>query len=276
MQDFYHEGARLAVSRQGRSEVPVVMLHSSAASHRQWGGLADDLAQDFSVVAPDFYGHGGSVRAPLSGKLGFLDDVALVRAVIEDLPGPAHVIGHSYGGAVAIQLACQAPALLRSITVFEPVAFFLLPTSGKPEGYAEIKALSEQFKAFVAAGDLESCGALFIDYWMGRDAWSALPEKNRSSILAALPAVADIWDLLGEEARSTSGAHDALRRFERPSLVMRAQHTTQAAKAVICILRRIWPQCDYAQIADAGHMAPLTHATQVNARITSFLRNLPA
>src|SRR6185503_3141479 len=53
-------------------------------------------------------------------------EAALVRALLDRYDGPAHLVGHSYGGAVALNVAHSRGAMLRSLTLIEPVAFHLL------------------------------------------------------------------------------------------------------------------------------------------------------
>ena len=101
----------------------LVLLHASASSARQWDALAQSLRARFDVHAIDLHGHG---QRPAPGHaLSVHDDAALARAVLEQAGG-GHVIGHSYGAAVAVHLAAAAPQLVHSLALYEPVLFRLL------------------------------------------------------------------------------------------------------------------------------------------------------
>src|ERR1700728_415065 len=81
--------------------VPVVALHSSGLSSRQWRRLGAGLvARGFRAIVPDLVGHGGSPPWPESTPFTFDVDVALVGALLERLDAPVHLVGHSYGAFV--------------------------------------------------------------------------------------------------------------------------------------------------------------------------------
>lgn len=83
------------------------------------------------------------------------------------MPAPArHVIGHSYGGAVALKAALVRPARLRSLILFEPVLFAVLMAADPRQPAAqEIAAVRDDTVAAVDRGDLDSAGGRFVDYW---------------------------------------------------------------------------------------------------------------
>jgi pimeloyl-ACP methyl ester carboxylesterase len=56
-----------------------------------------------------------------------------------------------------------------------------------------------------------------------------------------------------------------------PILLLLETDTTLAARAVVEILRGLWPRAQYVEIAHAGHLAPITHAAVVNPIIAAFL-----
>src|SRR5689334_21037331 len=92
---------------QATTRTAVVLLHSSGSSPRQWDALVEKLQQRFR---------------PLAVELDGGDDEARVGATLERLGG-AHVVGHSYGGAVALMVASRRPTLVESLALYEPVLF---------------------------------------------------------------------------------------------------------------------------------------------------------
>jgi pimeloyl-ACP methyl ester carboxylesterase len=112
----------------------VVLLHASGSSSRQWDALAERQRPAFDVHAIDLYGHG--TQDPWSGprRVSVHDEAALALPAIERAGG-AHLIGHSYGAAVAMRLAAACPSLVRSLAVYEPVVFSVLAQC-EPHGAA--------------------------------------------------------------------------------------------------------------------------------------------
>lgn len=108
------------VTHWGESGPKLVLVHGSAQGSRI-GGDAHFAAQQrlsergWQLIVPDRPGHG---RSPDPGRP---DDAGLDGALIADLLGDgAHLVGHSFGGAVALAAAAQRPGAVRSLTLIEP------------------------------------------------------------------------------------------------------------------------------------------------------------
>lgn len=105
------------------SGVPVVFLHGWGLSPRSYRGALGALAaQGFQVFAPSLPGFGHSSPVPHRNQnvSGVADHMALV---IEELgfESPVAIIGHSFGGGVALRLGATRPDLVRSLTLVCPV-----------------------------------------------------------------------------------------------------------------------------------------------------------
>src|SRR5690625_320994 len=95
-----------------------LLLHCDAATAASGWRQQRQLADRWTLVAPDRPGYGGSPAARVDFSTEFSAHLPL-------LGDGAHVVGHSYGGVVALFLAVAAPGLVRSLTVVEPPAFGL-------------------------------------------------------------------------------------------------------------------------------------------------------
>ncbi|WP_193312760.1 alpha/beta fold hydrolase [Georgenia subflava] len=111
----------------------VLLLHCDAATARSGWRRQRELAERWTLVAPDRPGYGASPAT----RVDFDTEPAAHRPLLED---GAHLVGHSYGGVVALLLATAAPQLIRSLTVVEPPAFGL---SDAPEVAATRAELQE-------------------------------------------------------------------------------------------------------------------------------------
>lgn len=111
----------LAWTRQGDGP-PVVLLHGQGGNGPSWSAQSEALAARYSVHALDLRGHGASNFPPGRWTMGmFAADVA---ALIRSLGlGPCHVVGHSLGGMVALQLALDAPERVRSLAIVNSSAY---------------------------------------------------------------------------------------------------------------------------------------------------------
>lgn len=92
---------------------PLVLLHGAVCDRRVWRELVELLADDFTVVAVDIPGCGESGDPPTAWELA--DYATCLAGLLEALgTSPAHVVGHSWGGGLALQLALDHPHLVRS------------------------------------------------------------------------------------------------------------------------------------------------------------------
>src|SRR5438046_1391885 len=100
----------------------ILLLHSTGASGTQWRALADRLAPHGRVAAPDLCGYGTS--GGWTGREAFrlAHEATRLSPLIQGFAAPVHLVGHSYGGAVALHLARTQRERVASLTLYEPVA----------------------------------------------------------------------------------------------------------------------------------------------------------
>lgn len=100
-------GHRRAYVRQGNGPA-LLLLHGLACDHTTWAPVVDRLAERFTVIAPDFLGHGRSDKPradyTVAGYANGMRDLLTVLGIDK-----VTVVGHSFGGGVAMQFAYQFP-----------------------------------------------------------------------------------------------------------------------------------------------------------------------
>lgn len=244
----------------------VVLVHGSASSRRQWRGLSTQLAERFRVLAPDLHGYGQTTIRPAT-RLRLSDELALVYALAEQVSGPIHLVGHSYGGALALMAADRLRGRLASLTLIEPAAFQLLRIADDVDAWCEIDDIAQRHIGLAWERKFEACADLFMRYWIGARAWGAMAPEKRAVVVAAMPKVAMEWLWT---AQIEPGA-DAWRDLHVPTLLLRGTQTRFAASRVVDLLHESLPARVLVEIEGAGHMSPVTHAAPVNAAIEAHL-----
>ena len=134
----------------------VIALHCSGASGRQWRHLANALGSRFELIAPDFFGCG--TRGHWSGERPFAltDEAARIVKFIDASAAPVHLVGHSYGGGVALRAAVERPMQIASLSLYEPTAFNVLKVMG-PDGRIyldEIRTIARDVQQAVLTGNI--------------------------------------------------------------------------------------------------------------------------
>jgi pimeloyl-ACP methyl ester carboxylesterase len=261
------DGAAPALASQRRGAGPLVLcLHSSTGSQAQWRTLADRLADRAEVMTPDLYGHGRSPAWP-EGAANTLDTdaravMALVRAQRPRLAQEGlHLVGHSYGGAVALRIALRHPQLVRSLTVYEPVLFGLLRGADEAAEPAldEVREIARSVQSLVRAGELAAAAQVFVAYWGGAGAWPAMNEAQQATVVHRISTIPRHFDAL------FAARPDARlwQRLQMPVWLLHGSATRASARAVADRLATLLPCVQRAEIPGAGHLGPVTHAATV-------------
>ena len=187
--------------REAGAGTSVVCLHSSASSSGQWRALMDRLGRRFRVIAVDLYGSGKTVAWPQDQPMHLDDEIALLRSVFQAAGDRFHLIGHSYGGAVALKAALTHQDRLISLVLYEPVLFsVLMANAPQSDAAREIVAVRDDTIRLVDEGNLNASAERFVDYWTGDGAWAAIPEPRRPAIAEAMRAVKPEWHALFHES----------------------------------------------------------------------------
>jgi len=245
---------------------PVILLHGGGSSGRQWKALTAAIETNFLCYTPDLFGHGAS--SSWTGDKGpLLADYAAIAEAIAALDRqPFHLVGHSHGGAVAITYASGNPKTLASLTLIEPTLMHLLRISDSP-AWPEGEELGTKHIDAVSRGNSAQIADEFLPYWIGDEAWHTMPDDRRAAIIDTMPAVAQFW---ASEFAETTPA-DAYSRLDVPTLLVRGTKTRATAREIISLLHDLLPNSRLVEIEGGGHMAPLTHATDVNEAIANHL-----
>jgi pimeloyl-ACP methyl ester carboxylesterase len=236
-----------------------LLIHSGGFTSRQWRKLAQRLAPTHDVLAPDLIGYGAEPWPP-GVPFHFRQDI---DHLLTNLDRPADLVGHSYGGLLALQLALVRPDLVRTIAVYEPVAFGILG----PDDDAERAALVLPTYHPDAAGVDEAWLTAFVDWWNGPGAWAALAEPTK----AGFRAVA--WKVYQEVASLSADTTDRARyaTITAPTLLLGGARTPITERLTLERLAQFLPHARLELFPDMGHMGPITHADIVNAAIAAHL-----
>jgi len=245
----------------------VVLLHSSAGSARQWEGLAARLRPRFFVSVVEFHGHGAQADWHGQSPLALADDAALVEPVLAQRHA-VHVVGHSYGAAVALKLASMHPDAVRSVVAFEPVLFGLLnDDAASLQPAQEVAAVATFLRNCLARGDADSAARRFVDFWSGDGAWDALSARGQQAVAARMHSVLGHFDALANDRDQRA----ELARLRMPTLLLSGAQTVGVTRRIAGLLRGVLAHAECEVLPRMGHMGPITHAAEVNDRILRFL-----
>ena len=227
----------------------VVLIHGSVGNSEAWAPVRPALEERFEVVAPN---RGGYPPGPLLERIDFERQAEELAPLLGD---GAHLVGHSYGGVIALLIAAAHPERVRSLAVSEPPAFAL--ARGNPavddlvarivelweHGPREPRAFAGQFLALVGS-----------EVRLPEPLSRGLEHGIRATMAERLPSEAEI-------------PLDELAAAPFPKLVISGAHHP-AFDAVCDVLERRLP-AERAVLPGAGHS--LARAPGYADRLLAFL-----
>ncbi len=221
----------------GRDDTPkVVLAHGSLDRGASFTRVIRRLT-DLEVVTYDRRGyHHSRDMAPLATSLD--DHVGDLLAVVGD--GPAVVIGHSYGGDVALGAAIEDPTTVWSVGAYEPPMPWTSwwPTRRRA-GFSE---------------DPDTFAESFFRRVAGDRAWDRLSEQARQDRRADGPAlIAELLAIRGDVSPLD------LARLSVPTVLGRGELSLPHHRQAVEELARVLPPAEIVEIAGATHGAHLTH-----------------
>jgi pimeloyl-ACP methyl ester carboxylesterase len=135
------------VSGQGP---PLVLVHGAFADHTRWEPVVPTLSNHFTVYSVDRRGRGASGDSPAYSIEREFDDIT---AVLDSIPAPVSLLGHSYGGISALEAALRTWNI-KKLIIFEPPVY--------KEGERLPPQLVGKINALVEMGDREKAVMTFM------------------------------------------------------------------------------------------------------------------
>lgn len=238
---------------------PVVLVHGLGCSSADWARLVAALADRHRVIAPDLGGHGGSPRLRGRPSIAALagDVAALLTAL--DLP-PAHVVGLSLGGCVALALALDHRERVRSLVL---VNAFARPSRAGPRGSLR----------FLARLGLLACAPMRVVAAHVARGLFPRPEQGElyAAAVASLSATARGTYLRCLWALGTFDVRGRLPEVQCPTLVIAGAEDATVPMRSNTLLHRAIPGAELLVIPGSGHATPHDQPERFNGAVRAFV-----
>ena len=252
-------GASLFYEKWG-SGSPMLLMHSSACTGGLWQGLTRHLGDGFTFFTPDLAGYGRSTCAHTHAHTGLREEADFISPLLAEDDEPFHLIGHSFGGAVALTAALAWPERVKSLVLYEPTVFSVLRHRDVEARrlFEGIVAVQADMQELIDAGFYERAMGRFVDFWNAAGSWSAKPRAERRQLSTLAPKIVEDFRMLFDFMRQT-----ILPPAELPVLILCGDQSPTVATRVAQVLAGLMPTARLFILSGAGHMAPVTHPNAV-------------
>jgi pimeloyl-ACP methyl ester carboxylesterase len=260
------DGRRIAYQDVGRGPT-VILAHCSSATHKAWAPLVAALRPRYRVVAPDLHGYGQSDRWPTLARLHPWSDVKAIVRLAETSGHPVHLVGHSYGGTVALEAARALGPRVRSLTLIEPVAFHLLREASRMREWREVTEVGRRLTEALRLRKERRAAGIYMKYWVGVLPWLMMPRKTRRHVVDTIGKVGSEFETILYLNRTESD----YRSIHAPTRLIAGERTRTTARAIVDLLANILPDAHVDVLDRAGHMSPITHPAAVTKIVTGHI-----
>jgi pimeloyl-ACP methyl ester carboxylesterase len=227
---------------------PILCIHGTSSSALVWEGAMSELAEHGRCITYDRRGSFRSQRPEPYETTHVTEHTDDAAALLDALSAtPAVVIGRSYGGEIALDLARRCPDKVGALALLEP-AILSLNTEGK----AWLQAILDRVLT-IGATDLSSVAEVFLREVAGEGAWTAFPDEIKDMFRGNGPAI--LAELRGGSLELTA---QEMRSIDQPALMVSAKDSPEAFRSVGQIVADALPNCDSVLI-DGDHLISPSH-----------------
>jgi pimeloyl-ACP methyl ester carboxylesterase len=248
----------------------VLALHCSLGSGRQWARLAAALDGQHQLVAPDLVRSSGQ-QPPACLPMTLADEVGWLGEAVAQRRGPIHLVGHSYGGAIAFRAATRSAFAhrIRSLTLIEPVLpTLLLDSEADRRLHDRFKELAEELYTDLWNGQAMEAVEKFVSFWNGSGPAEPLAAEIRLRMIMDAEQLAFNFSAVLTEDDVAAAANG----IRVPTLLMSGGLSPYVAQRTVARLAGLIAGAHALHFPDAGHMLPKTHRDAVNAKIIRHIR----
>jgi len=258
------QGYPLSYIQRGSGR-PLILIHGSLCDYRYWRWQVPALSENYRVLAPSLRGYWPSNAPSLADDFSVQRHASDLAALLarQNAPEGVHVLGHSRGAHVALELACQAPELVRSLILADPG---FQTSAGAGSGS---HAFQREVASRLAQGDIDGALAEFIDTVNGAGTWRQMVGWFKTMVrdnAQTLP-----WQAAEALAPDAGFDPQRARNISCATLLLGGQDSPPRYGQIMDILQMHLQRAERDVIPRAAHGMNLANAKAFNARVIAFV-----
>lgn len=244
----------------------IVFVPGSCSTGAAWRPVIGALNGRFRCVTTSLLGYGGTAERRSFTDVSIAHEAEIIEAVVRRSGAVVHLVGHSFGGLVAIAVAMRHKVKLASLTVAEAPAAELLRAVGEHQHYEAFRKMTDAYFSAFQNGNGEAIEQM-IDFYGGTGTFASWPPRVRTYAIET--TVVNIFDWA-----SAYGFHLSPRDLagvKIPSLVLRGGMSPAAVQRANELLNLHMSDSALVTIERAAHFMISTHAEEVAQAISNHV-----
>jgi pimeloyl-ACP methyl ester carboxylesterase len=242
----------------------IVFVPGSCSTGAAWRPIISHCEAQFRCIATSLPGYGGTAERRSAAEPSIAHVATALEAVIRRAGSPVHLVGHSFGGLVALAVALRGYVPLLSLTLVEAPAAQLLNAVGEQAHYRAFRAMTEAYFSAYAAGDAGAIASM-IDFYGGAGTFAGWPPRVRAYAIET--TAVNILDWASAYGYQLSPA--MLASLHLPVLVLCGSSSHPAVKRANELISECMKDARLATIEGGAHFLITTHA----GAVASLLRD---
>jgi pimeloyl-ACP methyl ester carboxylesterase len=243
----------------------IVLVPGSCSTGAAWRPVIADLNGQFRCVTTSLLGYGGTDERRTASDPSICHEAEALESVIRRAAGPVHLVGHSFGGLVALVVALRRQVPLASLVIAEAPAMEILGAD-ESQHYSIFREMTEAYFTDFSNGNVGAIAAM-IDFYGGVGTFASWPPRVRA--YAEQTAPVNILDWASAYGFPLEAASLAAVRI--PTLVLRGSASHPAMQRANALLSERVRGAALVTIEGAAHFMIATHASEVAGLIAQHV-----
>jgi pimeloyl-ACP methyl ester carboxylesterase len=260
-------GTHLAYTEAGQGET-VVFVHGAWADTRAWTAQRDAVSTHYRFVSYSMRYHMPNEWQDDGSLYRMQTHTADLAAFIKSLNvGPVHIVGHSFGGQVAAQLAMEHPELVKSLVLEEASIFTVLDSPAGKAAAGDFFKPAPLAKDALKMGDSLKATRIMMDSVLGDSSgWEKLPPPF-------IAMLSDNARTMGPFMAATPPAVGCVQvgTIKAPTLIIEGDHTIAFFREIDNVLLRCIAGSERVVVTGADHLVQLRNPKAMNDALLAFL-----
>jgi pimeloyl-ACP methyl ester carboxylesterase len=236
----------------------LVLVPGSCSTGAAWRPMIAGWKGHFRCITTSLPGYGGTAERRTTEDVSIRYLAETLETVIRQAGGPVHLIGHSFGGLVALAVALRKQVMLESLVIIEAPATEILRERGEHRHYQTFRHMADAYFNDYLGGNAEAIAAM-IDFYGGPGTYASWPQRLRDYAIKTTKTNLLDW----RTAFGFSLPAAALETLDVPTLVCIGDRSHPAVQRANDLLSQDINGTPAVAIGGAAHFMIATHVDEL-------------